>query len=99
MAPIVIDEKLVYRFHYWDQSLHQGMRHKHELYTLLQSYPVRERLAAYAMAYEKAERGLVVCITVSKDSYRVWLSLRSPEAKIGGNFSPKMIAVNQRISA
>lgn len=77
VPPLVLDERLVSLFKYWNQGIHQGMRHNSELYTLFQTFPVDERLRAYAVGYEQTERGTDVCITVSKTTYCVWLNLRS----------------------
>ncbi len=77
VPPLVLDECLVNRFKYWKEGIQQGMCHNGELYTLLQEFSADERLRAYAMAYEQTEKGVEVCITVSKKSYCVWLRLRS----------------------
>jgi hypothetical protein len=77
LLPLVVDEGSIHRFSYWNQKIHHGMRHKNELYMLYQSYTSQERLKAYADAYEQAEQGEKVCITVSKARYCVWLDLRS----------------------
>jgi hypothetical protein len=77
--PMVIDECLISCFKYWDGSVKQGMRYNQELYGLLQTYEADERLQAYTVAYNQAEQGNLICITVSKTSYRLWLGLRSPE--------------------
>lgn len=76
--PLVIDESLVCLFKYWQQGIQEGMRHSQELYSLLQTYPLNDRTAAYVTANKQAALGLEVCITVSKYHYRVWLKLRSP---------------------
>lgn len=75
--PSVISEGLVNQFKYWDQTIQRGMYHNNELYTYIQSYSLAERLKAYAIACEQTERGVRVCITVSKTHYSVWLNLRS----------------------
>lgn len=76
--PLVIDESLVCLFKYWQHGIQDGMRHNQELYSLLQSYPLSDRMAAYVTANKQAALGLEVCITVAKYHYRVWLKLRSP---------------------
>ncbi|WP_432810812.1 hypothetical protein [Pantanalinema sp. GBBB05] len=53
------------------------MYYNNELYTYFQTYPLAERLKAYTIACEQTERGVGVCITVSKTHYSVWLNLRS----------------------
>jgi len=77
VPPFVLDECLVSRFKYWNAGIRQGMRHNNELYTLFQAFSINERLKAYAVGYEQTEKGVNVCITVSRQSYCVWLSLRS----------------------
>jgi hypothetical protein len=76
--PPIIDESLIHPFKFWDQGIHAGMRYSNELYTLFQSYPIQERLKACAIACEHTEKGINVCITASKTTYSVWLSLRRP---------------------
>lgn len=75
--PLVLDESLVHRFKYWNEGVQQGISHRNELYAHLQSYSANERLKAYETAYKQAEEGYIVCITVSKTNYSVWLNLRS----------------------
>jgi hypothetical protein len=53
------------------------MRYGRELYTLIRQYSIAERFDAYTRAADLAEQGTVVCITVSKQGYAIWLSLRS----------------------
>ncbi|NJO78693.1 MAG: hypothetical protein HC827_09285 [Cyanobacteria bacterium RM1_2_2] len=78
--PPIVNEVLVHKFTYWNQHLRFGMRYGRELYTLLGSYPIEERLKACDIACEYTSRGIEVCITASKTTYSVWLSLRSPKA-------------------
>lgn len=78
--PLVINECLISCFKYWDGIVQQGMRYNQELYRLLQIYEANERLQAYMVAYNHAEQGNLICITVSKITYRLWLGLRSPES-------------------
>jgi hypothetical protein len=77
VPPLVLDECLVSLFRYWNQEIRQGMRHNNELFALFHTFPAEERLKAYALGYEQSESGATICITVSKTSYRVWISLRS----------------------
>lgn len=57
--------------------MQQGMQYNKGLYRLLHTYGTHERLQAYAAAYDYAEKGEMICITVSKTSYRLWVGLRS----------------------
>lgn len=75
--PIVVDEEMVTPFKYWNGTIHEGMYYSNELYRYDQAYDLDERLKAYENAYTQAELGLTVCITVSKDSYKLWTGLRS----------------------
>ncbi|NJL55876.1 hypothetical protein HC928_12300 [bacterium] len=75
--PSVVNEVLIYKFTYWNQSLKTGMRYGNELYTLFQSYSIEDRLKANDVAYEHISKGIQVCITVSKTHYTIWLNLRS----------------------
>ncbi|MDX2229753.1 MAG: hypothetical protein NW220_08950 [Leptolyngbyaceae cyanobacterium bins.349] len=75
--PPIVSEALVHKFTYWNHQIRTGMRYGAELYTLLQSYPIEERLKACDVACEQTANGIEVCITASKTTYSVWLSLRS----------------------
>lgn len=75
--PSMIDEKMATFFQYWDEGLRSGMRYQNDLYTLFATYPLQERLRASTVGCEQTERGVKVCITVSKTAYSVWLNLRS----------------------
>jgi len=83
--PSVTNESLIHQFKYWHQGIRQGMHYNDELYMLWQSYPVQERLSAYAEAYKHTEAGAIVCITASGKKYCVWLSLRSPSVVTDAN--------------
>lgn len=78
--PSIIGETIVHKFTYWHQQPQSGMRYGSELYTLLRSYPLDERLKACDIACKYTDRGIDVCITASKTAYSVWLNLRSLSA-------------------
>ncbi len=75
--PFVIQEDLVSRFRYWNESIQEGMYFNNDLYTYFRSFSAAHRLNAYAAAYEQIEQGNTVCITVSETCYIVWLCLRA----------------------
>ncbi len=75
--PLVIQENLVSRFRYWNESIQEGMYFNSDLYTHFQSFSVVHRLNAYAVAYEQIEQGNTVCITASETCYIIWLCLRA----------------------
>lgn len=77
--PSVVDEMLVRKFKYWNQSLQQGMCYQDSLYTYCQSYSVEDRLKAYTVGCEYTEQGISTCITVSKAGYSVWVKLQASE--------------------
>jgi hypothetical protein len=77
--PPIVNEAIVQKFTYWDAQLHPGMRYGVDLYALLQSYRIEERLKACDIACEHTARGTKVCITASKTTYSVWLELRSKD--------------------
>ncbi len=83
MLPSVVDEKLVHRFNHWNGRLQQGMYYRQELFTLLKTYPIADRLAAYAASCALTADGTMVCITASKAGYSVWVSLRSLAFPLG----------------
>ncbi|MGG6298204.1 hypothetical protein ACQ4M4_27740 [Leptolyngbya sp. AN02str] len=78
--PLVVDESVVHRFSFWNGTVQQGIRYRNKLYIYFEAYALRDRLKAYEIAYEQAEQGiadeLMVCVTVSKTHYTIWLSLK-----------------------
>jgi len=76
LLPSVVDEQLICQFKYWDEKVLHGMVHRNEIYTLFRAYSHQDRLKAYADAEQQTSKGIVVCITVSKANYCVWLNLR-----------------------
>lgn len=74
--PPIISETLVTKFVYWNQDLQTGMRYRAEIYTLLKSFSINERLRACDVACQYTSKGIEVCITASKTSYSIWLNLR-----------------------
>jgi hypothetical protein len=78
--PPIVNEAIVHKFTYWSNQVQIGMRYGKELYTLVHTYPVEDRLKACSVACEYVAQGIGVCITASKSAYSVWLSLRSLSA-------------------
>lgn len=79
--PRVIDEQLVTRFHYWQDGIRQGMSYNYELYGLVEEYKQFDRLRAYEVANDYAVNAVDTCVTVSGNSYAVWVGLRSLAAR------------------
>lgn len=78
MLPLVVTkENLIFRFNYWCNGIREGMTYQNELYVCLAKYDVKDRMVAYAKAYERAEEGAVICISVSDTAYTLWANLRS----------------------
>ncbi|NJO40705.1 MAG: hypothetical protein HC769_08445 [Cyanobacteria bacterium CRU_2_1] len=77
MLPRVIDQRLVYLFKYWRNSIQIGMRYGNELYAFVRSYPSHDRLQAYSLGCELAATGMQTCVTCASWRYTVWISLRS----------------------
>jgi len=76
-TPVVVNETQVTPFKYWNEGIQEGISCNNELYTHFHAYSIYDRLKAYDVAYEQNDRGIDVCITVSKTHYIIWLSLRS----------------------
>lgn len=76
MLPIIAHESTVTCFDYWDGGIKRGMRDLKELYTHVKSFALSDRTEAYDASNELAQKGVAVCLTVSKDSYSLWVSLR-----------------------
>jgi hypothetical protein len=79
MLPQVISHKLVHLFKYWHNGIQQGMRHGNHLYTYVRSYPLHERLQAYDLSGDLANRGIPTCITCSEQQYTIWISLQAAQ--------------------
>lgn len=77
MLPTIAHESIVTCFDYWDDGLQKGMRHLNELYTHVEKFPIEERDQAYSKGTELAATGKRVCLTVSPNSYSLWLCLRA----------------------
>lgn len=80
MLPPIIPEQIIHRFKFINTSLEvkEGMWHSSELYSNLTSFPVEQRQKAYALALGLSQHDCDVLITHSKETYEVWVSLRSP---------------------
>ena len=76
LLPTIAHESIVTCFDYWDDGLQKGMRHLNDLYTHVEKFPLNQRDQAYAKGSELAAQGKRVCLTVSSDSYALWISLR-----------------------
>lgn len=78
-APVVVNEAQVVAFTFYQaQEVVKGMRYQHELYKLVSEVDAQRQLEAYNLAYAVAGQGGSVVVTVSKQRYQVWVSLRSP---------------------
>ncbi len=75
-TPVVV-EGLVTHFKYWNETIQDGIQYQGDLYKYVRTYPIMERLQAFAEAQEYAATGNKVCITVSKENYTLWMGLRT----------------------
>ena len=75
-TPVVV-EGLVTRLKYWDGSIQEGIQYQGDLYKCVKTYSIAERLEAFSESQDYATAGQRVCITVSKQSYTLWVGLRS----------------------
>jgi hypothetical protein len=81
MLPGVVPEQSVCSFHFYAEGdLRQGMRHQRHLFKLVQIFNAQQRSPAYALGCDLAEEGDRVVITASKDAYKVWQQIISPDA-------------------
>ena len=76
MLPTIAHESIVTCFDYWDDGLQKGMRYLNDLYTHVEKFSLDQRETAYSKGSELASTGKRVCLTVSSNSYSVWISLR-----------------------
>ncbi len=80
-VPSVVTEPQITRFKFYlDQSVQDGMTYQNELYRLAQAFPSRDRQTAYRYGCELVGQGVPTIISVSKQHYLVWISLRNPVA-------------------
>ncbi|MDX2096659.1 MAG: hypothetical protein SFW36_02700 [Leptolyngbyaceae cyanobacterium bins.59] len=75
--PTLIDESLIRPFKFWDWGIKVGMIYNSDLYMFCESFRLQQRLQAYDAGYQKIQKGQRVCITASKTSYSVWMTLQA----------------------
>ncbi len=82
-TPLLISDKMVSFFKFWaDGEVQQGMRCGKELFQYCQSADRSQRQQAYTIACTLAEAGATVVITTCGSHYKIWRSLRTPEAEV-----------------
>ncbi|MEP1080063.1 hypothetical protein NDI52_32375 [Leptolyngbya sp. PL-A3] len=83
LVPSVVKEQQItlLKF-YWVHAVRDGMVYRNELYGLAKEFDGSNRLEAYRFGCELIEQGVPTIISVSKQQYRVWVSLRNPLATI-----------------
>lgn len=86
MLPLVLNEKSVYLFKYWNQGIQQGMRYNNQFYRLSQTFTIEGRLTAYNLAGELSDNGIMACVTCSPQGYSVWVNLQSLMAPASQEF-------------
>lgn len=78
MLPTLIGEQNAHLFSFYlDRSVRQGLRYGLGLYGWVYSFPIGDRLAAFDLAAELGALGNQTVITVSQNSYKVWIELTS----------------------
>lgn len=78
MLPTLIREQGAHFFNfYWDSSVRQGLRYGSGLYGCVDRFSAKDRLVAFNLAVALGESGHQTIITVSQESYRVWMELKS----------------------
>ncbi|MGA7934662.1 MAG: hypothetical protein WCA35_14045 [Kovacikia sp.] len=81
-APNTIPEQQVSWFKfYMNHALQDGMTYSNELYRLAKEFRIGDRLEAYQFGCELFWQGVSTLISVSKQRYIVWVSLRDPVTK------------------
>jgi len=95
--PPIVSEGLIHKFIYWNVSLKHGMRYGADLYMQFQTYPITDRLKACDVACECQSQGIDVCITASKTTYTVWLSLRSLNLLLADSPNQSITVKNQTV--
>lgn len=66
-------------FLYWQEGLQKGMRHLHELYEHVSTFPLSSQLQAYDLSSKLTQSGARICLTLSREGYSVWKSLKADE--------------------
>jgi len=77
MLPLIVVENLITPFKFWREGIHEGMLYRNDFYIVLQRFTSADRTQAHDKATEEGNRGVKVCITVSKTHYTVWVEMRS----------------------
>lgn len=80
-APHVIPEQQITLFKfYMDQAIQDGLTYGNELYRLAKEFRIDDWLEADRLGCELIGQGIPTVISVSKQRYSVWISLRNPLA-------------------
>ncbi len=78
VAPYVIPEQQITLFKfYMEQAIQTGMTYGNDLYRLAGEFRIEDRSDAYRFGYALIAHGVPPLISVSKQRYRVWISLRN----------------------
>jgi hypothetical protein len=79
MLPIIIHEQIIQFFRFYrNGNLQHGMSYRGQLYKLVKSFPTHTRSEAYALGNRFSHQGYQSVITVTLQTYRVWIELRAP---------------------
>lgn len=80
-APYVLTEQQISLFKFYgENAIQEGMTYANELYKLAKRFNLDNRLEAYRFGCEPIAQGIPTVISVSKQHYSVWVSLRNPFA-------------------
>jgi hypothetical protein len=82
VLPLVIPEKQIFGFEFWfNDTIHQGMYYRGELFCKLGTYDIKERAQAYRLGIRLAQKDALVTLSCAKETCGLWGSLRSPVVK------------------
>lgn len=80
-APCVLTEQQISSFKFYrDGAVQDGMIYDNGLYRLHKRFGINNRLDAYRFGCELIGQGIPTAMSVSKQYYSVWISLRTPLA-------------------
>lgn len=83
-APYVLTEHQISPFKFYREgAIQDGMTYGNELYRLARCFSLANRLEVYRFGCELIAQGIPTVISVSKQHYSVWVSLRNPVANSG----------------
>ncbi len=78
---VVVDDRIIHRFHNFPEDLQEVMFFNNQLFYHLATFRHDEVDRMYRLIHSPTLKNVSICISCSDISCTVWISLRSPSAK------------------